>query len=189
MTYSESIEKISEYRLQISELRKKMRELQTSVEPEIIQDYEFATTDGPVKLSQLFGDKDTLFVVHNMGASCPYCTLWADGFNGIIDHLENRAAFVISSPDEPSQQKDFADKRNWRFRFVSHGSSSFTEDMGYKAETHWMPGVSVFKKSDGKIIRVSDTSFGPGDDFCSAWHLFDLIPEGTDGWQPQYKYS
>jgi len=35
---------------------------------------------------------------------------------------------------------------------------------------------------------VSDASLGPGDDFCSVWHLFNLLPEGPDGWEPQYKY-
>jgi hypothetical protein len=35
---------------------------------------------------------------------------------------------------------------------------------------------------------VSDASFGPGDDFCTLWHLFDLIPEGSGDWQPKYKY-
>jgi len=48
--------------------------------------------------------------------------------------------------------------------------------------------VSVFKKQGGKIVRVADTSFGPGDDFCSIWHFFDLLPEGAADWQPKYKY-
>ena len=61
--------------------------------------------------------------------------------------------------------------------------------MGYtNDEEGWLPGVSVFKKRDGRVVRVLDASFNPGDDFCAAWHLFDLIPEGSDGWQPQYKY-
>ena len=72
---------------------------------------------------------------------------------------------------------------------VSDQGSGFTEAMGYKQRraTAWMPGVSVFQKQNGdKIMRVSDTAFGPGDDFCAVWHLFDMIPQGPDGWQPQY---
>jgi hypothetical protein len=34
---------------------------------------------------------------------------------------------------------------------------------------------------------VSDTGFEPGDDFCALWHVFDLIPEGADGWRPMFK--
>ncbi len=47
---------------------------------------------------------------------------------------------------------------------------------------------SVFRKEDGKVVRVADAEFGPGDDFCAVWQLFDLIPEGPDNWQPKYKY-
>ncbi len=188
MSYRETSEKINSYRKEISELRAKMREAQSSVEPEEVKTYEFSTLDGKVGLADLFGDKDHLFIVHNMGRSCPYCTLWADGFSGVIDHLSNRASFVISSPDNPSTQKEFADSRGWRFKMVSHDGTSFAEDMGYKMGEGYMPGVSVFKKENGKVMRVSDTQFGPGDDFCSIWHLFDLMPEGVAGWEAKFSY-
>jgi hypothetical protein len=32
-----------------------------------------------------------------------------------------------------------------------------------------MPGVSVFKRKGDKIMRVADTAFMHGDDFCSVW--------------------
>ncbi len=188
MKYQDTAAKVAQYRKQIGELRSAMRKLQESVEPEEVKDYRFATPEGSVKLAELFGDKEHLFVIHNMGASCPYCTLWADGFNGILPHLENRAAFVVASPDEPEKQQKFRDSRGWKFRMVSHQGTDFAGDMGYKREKGWLPGVSVFKKTDGRILRVSDTGFGPGDDFCTAWHLFDLIPEGADGWHPKFKY-
>ena len=124
-----------------------------------------------------------------MGASCPYCTLWADGFNGVFDHLSSRAAFVLSSPDTPEQQQKFAASRGWRFPMVSYQDTTFAEDMGYRPNGRAMPGVSVFKRQAGKIVRVADTSFSPGDDFCSVWHFFDLIPEGAAGWQPKYQYT
>jgi len=188
MAYQDTIEEITSYRLQISELRNKMRELQSAIEPEIIQDYEFSTLSGTVKLSDLFADKNTLFIVHNMGTGCPYCTLWADGFNGILGHLEDRAAFVMSTPDAPDKQQRFAESRDWKFRMISHQGTTFAEDMGYKGEDHWLPGVSVFQKLNGQVVRVSDASFGPGDDFCSIWQFCDLLPEGADGWQPKFKY-
>ena len=188
MQYQETSVRLKQYRQQIADLRKKMRELQQSVEPEEVRDYEFSSADGAVRLSELFGEKDTLFVIHNMGASCSACTLWADGFNGILPHLEDRAAFVVASPDDPHKQRDFRASRGWHFRMVSHQNTSFAADMGYRGEDGWMPGVSVFKNRGGKIFRVSDTRFAPGDDFCSIWHFFDLIPEGPAGWRPKYKY-
>lgn len=189
MQYAEANQRIKDHRKEIAELRGEIRTLQSDHCPEAVEDYELAATDGSsVRLSELFGDKDTLIVIHNMGASCPSCTLWADGFNGVIDHLEDRAAFVVSSPDTPDQQKKFAASRNWRFRMVSHANTSFAEDLGYKGKNGWWPGVSVFKKSDDGVVRVADTSFGPGDDFCIIWHLMDMIPEGAAGWEPKYIY-
>jgi predicted dithiol-disulfide oxidoreductase (DUF899 family) len=104
MNYRDTAAKLAAYRGEIARLRRKMREAQASVEPEPVRDYEFATLEGPVRLSQLFGPKRDLFVIHNMGRSCPHCTLWADGFNGIYPHIADRAAFVIASPDPPDVQ-------------------------------------------------------------------------------------
>jgi predicted dithiol-disulfide oxidoreductase (DUF899 family) len=189
MQYAQASEKLAHYRQQIAELRTRMRELQHSVQPEEVADYEFSTVEGKVRLSELFGEKEYLFVIHNMGAGCRYCTLWADGFNGILPHIENRAAFVVASPDEPAEQQNIKTARGWRFRMVSHRDTSFADDMGYRSENGWLPGVSVFRKEGQRICRVSDTGFQPGDDFCAIWHFLDLLPEGADGWQPQYKYQ
>ena len=188
MQYADASEKLAHYRQQIADLRGKMRELQQSVEPEDVADYEFSTSEGKVRLSELFGDKEYLFVIHNMGAGCRYCTLWADGFNGILPHLEDRAAFVVASPDEPAAQQRFSTARGWDFRMVSHRDTNFARDMGFHSDGGWLPGVTVFRKRGQRICRVSDTSFQPGDDFCTIWHFFDLLPEGASGWEPQYKY-
>lgn len=189
MSYQETSRQVAAYREQIAAIREKMRAAQAAVEPEEVRDYELSGPQGKVRLSALFGDKDTLFVIHNMGAGCPYCTLWADGFNGVFDHLRNRAAFVVSSPDAPDKQRKFASGRGWRFPIVSHQGTTFAADMGYMAEGRPAPGVSVFKRKGDKIVRVADTSFGPGDDFAGIWHLFDLLPEGADGWSPRFSYS
>ena len=188
MPYKDTAEKLARYRREIAGLRQKMREAQASGEPEAVKDYEFSVPAGTIRLSALFGDKDTLFVVHNMGTSCPFCTLWADGFNGAYEHLRSRAAFVVSSPDAPERQHKFAQGRGWRFPMVSCQGSRFPQDMGYWRDGP-QPGVSVFKRDGGKIVRVADTSFSPGDDFCSVWHFFDLIPEGAASWTPKFKYT
>ncbi|MGO8914433.1 MAG: DUF899 family protein [Stellaceae bacterium] len=189
MQYRETAQRLAQYRGEITELRKKMRALQQSVAPEEVAEYDFVTRAGKVALSELFGDKDSLFVIHNMGAGCPYCTLWADGFNGVLAHLENRAAFVVASPDAPETQEKFKASRGWRFRMVSHRDTSFAADMGYRSEQGWLPGVSVFTRDGGKILRIGDTGFGPGDDFCSLWHFLDLLPGGGGTWRPRFTYS
>lgn len=190
MSYRDTARKLSEYRQQIAEIRAKMRKVQASVEPEEVKDYEFATSAGSVRLSALFGDKDDLIAIHNMGASCPYCTLWADGYSGIYRHLADRAAFIVSSPDPPDAQRTFAESRGWAFPLVSHRGTSFAADMGYRStKGGWLPGISVFKRDGRRILRVSDTGCSPGDDFCALWHILDLLPEGADDWAPKFKYG
>src|SRR5215831_7435066 len=131
MQYRDVSEKLAACRRDIRELREKMRALQNEAEPEEVENYRFATVDDPVRLSDLFGDKEHLFVIHNMGKSCPACTMWADGFNGVLPHLADRGAFVVSTPDTPDVQKAFASGRGWRFPIVSHHGTSFADDMGY----------------------------------------------------------
>jgi predicted dithiol-disulfide oxidoreductase (DUF899 family) len=189
MKYSETVEKLTSYRRQIAELREHMRQTQAAAEPEAVGDYNFSTAEGTVRLIELFGNKNDLIVIHNMGGSCVYCTLWADGFNGVYDHLANRAGFVVSSPDRPEAQKKFAESRGWRFPMVSHADTSFAADMGYRsAGGGWMPGITAFRRDGDRVLRVSDTGLGPGDDFCAVWHVFDLLADGASGWTPKYRY-
>jgi predicted dithiol-disulfide oxidoreductase (DUF899 family) len=183
MNYTDVSGKLSDYRRQIAAIREKMRDTLAAVEPQEVNDYEFVTVNGPVRLSKLFGNKEDLILIHNMGASCSYCTLWADGYNGIHQHVVTRAAFAVSSPDRPEVQKKFAESRGWKFPIVSHVGSTFAADMGYRSERGgWTPGVSVFKRDGETIKRVSDASFSPGDDYCTLWHFFDLLPGGVGDW-------
>ncbi|MGI9333535.1 MAG: DUF899 family protein [Gammaproteobacteria bacterium] len=188
--YAQQIETLNGYRQQIGEIRAKMREVQESIEPQPVENYRFTTGDAEVKLGELFTDKPDLIVIHNMGTSCAYCTLWADGFNGIYDHLRQRADFVVTSPDSPSVQARFAQKRGWTFPMVSHQGSSFATDMGFgSADEGWMPGVSVFQQRDGGVVRVSHAQLGPYDDFCALWHLFNLLPKGADAFAAKFSYD
>jgi predicted dithiol-disulfide oxidoreductase (DUF899 family) len=196
--YAETIYALNAKRREIATLHAEMRELQSKIEPQTVEDYVFAGPDGPVKLSELFGAKQDLFVIHNMGTTCRYCTMWADGFNGVYDHLSDRAAFVLATPNPPQTQQQFARARGWRFPMVSHAGNSFAKDMGYRLDkgddvgenaSRWVPGVSAFQNRGGRIVRVSDTDLGPRDDFCVVWHLLDLLPEGDAGWEPKFRYA
>jgi predicted dithiol-disulfide oxidoreductase (DUF899 family) len=156
---------------------------------EEVADYELQGQNGAVKLSALFGDKKVLIIIHNMGTSCPYCTLWADGFNGVINHIKDRAACALVSPDSPDKQKKFADSRGWDFDVYSGDGSSFIQDMGYQDGADYRPGVSTFyKENDATIYRIAKAPFGSFDSFCGVWHLFTLLSDGVNDWNPQYKY-
>jgi len=174
----------------MTKARARVLALRRKQTPEVVPDYVFKDQAGKtVSLAQLFGAKKELILVHNMGAHCPYCTLWADGFTGLAKHLEDRAAFVVESADTPKQQKTFYRSRGWNFPMVSSAGSDFKRRMGFADEQgNPHPGVSVLVKSGGKIYRTARDTFGPGDDYCALWHLFDLLPKGAAGWTPKYRY-
>lgn len=171
---------------QIEALKKELAAARQQAEPEVVADFTFQTTSGPTRLSELFGDQDDLLVVHNMGKSCSYCTLWADGFSGYLRHIQERAAFIVVSPDEPETQAKLATARNWAFRMVQDASREFSTAMGTWSEVDgWWPAVSGFhRNSDGTIVRTGYAVFGPGDDFCLVWPMFELLREGSKGWEP-----
>lgn len=178
----QTLQQIMAARERLAGLRREWSEIAGEVVPE----YAFSTAEGEsVLLSELFGDHDDLIVVHNMGRGCAYCTLWADGFVGLLPHIERRTAFVVSTPDEPAVQRAFAASRGWPFRMVSVAGTSFAKDMGFMQGDDYWPGFSTFRReADGAIRRVGKDFFGPGDDYCSVWHLFDHLANGTAGWQP-----
>ncbi len=179
---------------QIGELKAKLSEARRRRPAEPVNDYDLMNQDGStVKLSELFGDKNDLLVVHNMGRGCVYCTMWADGFNSMTPHLENRAAFVVVSPDEPAVQSAFAKSRGWTFRMASGAQSDFIKDMGFlwsdSNDSGYQPGISAFHRNDdGSIVRTGKDEFGPGDDYCPGWRMFDLLAGGAGEWEPKYRY-
>lgn len=190
MTYAETQSALLEKRARIEDLRKEMRALQDSVAPQPVDNYLFETPFGEASLAKLFGDKTDLFVVHNMGTRCSSCTMWADGFNGVYQHLSARAAFVVVSQDPVDVQRRFAGDRGWRFPMARARDDAFHADMGFWSEKDkvW-PGISAFRKQDGQIVRVSDAHLGPGDDFCSIYHFLDMLPgEGGPTFQPKFQY-
>ena len=193
-TTTESIDdQISQLQREIAEKTKALAALRQSRPQEPVEDYTLQDASGGVSLSALFGAKQDLIVIHNMGRGCPYCTLWADGLNGMRGHLEDRAALVLCSPDTPDVQAAFASERGWGFRMVSNGDAGFTADMGFSSEkdgrTYQMPGYSTFRKhEDGSITRVASDVFGPGDVYCGVWHMFELLDGGTGDWQPKFAY-
>ena len=191
-TISSSLEtKITGLEKKIRAMKTKMAELRRTLPAQEVSDYIFKDRSGKnVTLSESFLDKQELILIQNMGKACVYCTLWADGFNGIIHHLENRAAFVVVSSDDVKTQREFADSRGWKFRMLSSKENTFKKDLGFEPHPgDFDPGVSIFiKDKNGKIFHRTSTNFGPGDNYCNLWDLLDLLP--TDkAWGPKYSYS
>jgi predicted dithiol-disulfide oxidoreductase (DUF899 family) len=164
--------------------------------PETInKQYSFVDwSNNRVQLADLFGDKDDLIVIHNMGKGCVYCTLWADEINGVRDHLSNRASLVVINPNPIDVQKEFAANRGWQFKMLSDQDMDFTFDMGFAMEKdgkrYAQPGFSTFHRdASGTITRIGYDEFGPGDQYSNVWHFFDMLKDGPNEWEPDYKYE
>lgn len=184
-------DEIEELEEEVTAAKKRLREARQRLAPEPVHDYELVDSDGGrLWLSDLFGEKDDLIVIHNMGRDCVHCTLWADGFTGVVPHLENRAAFALISHDPFDVQRRFAKGRGWKFRMVSAHGTDFAHAMGFEDEEGFQPGVSTFKRhGDGQIYRIAKSKFGAGDEFCSVWSFLDLLEGGAKGWEPEYEYA
>ena len=183
-----STQRIAELERDIAERIARLNDLRKAAPPRQVPDYRFATLDGEATLSDLFAGRRRLLAIHNMGQGCRFCTLWADGFNGVLAHLESVMAVVLLSRDPPRLQRDFAASRNWRFRLASHEGGPYIREQSVLEGGDNMPGAVLYEHAEEGILRRNSVVFGPGDLFCSAWHLLALAGIGEDTWTPQYRY-
>ncbi len=173
---------------EIFELTAKLNDLRKSNGGDEVRNYSFATIDGETDLLKMFGDKKQLLLIHNMGQGCRYCTLWADGFNGFLKHLESVMSVVLVSKDPPELKRQFANSRDWRFRLASHGGGDYISEQTVGDDTENTPGAVVYERNGDTITRKNSCEFGPGDLYCSMWGLLGLAGLGADTWTPQYAY-
>ena len=179
---------ITQVEQQIFELTGKLKELRLAAEPEEVSNYEFDIEYGSVSLLDLFGEQKVLFAIHNMGQGCRYCTLWADGINGFLPHLESAMSVVLMSKDLPVTQRTFANSRGWRFKLASHHANSYAEDHTKMGEYSNMPGAAFYRRENGKIFKKNSCVFGPGDLYCSFWNFLALSGIADSDWTPQFRY-
>lgn len=179
---------IKKLETELYELTKKITALRADNQMGEVANYSFQTAEGPLTLKEMFAGKDKLLVIHNMGQGCRYCTLWADGFNGFLPHLESAMAVVLVSKDDPETQRRFANSRGWRFRMASHAGTKYAEEQTSVDGEKNAPGVSLYELKDGKITLKNRSGFGPYDQFCSLWNLIGLAGLNAETWTPQFHY-
>jgi predicted dithiol-disulfide oxidoreductase (DUF899 family) len=173
---------------------------------EISQDFALVSEAGPIRFSDLFGDKDTLLVYSMMygpqrKAPCPSCTSCLSGWNGTAVNLRERVAIAVTARSpierliEYKKQREFAN-----LPVVSDISGEYTRTY-VNPEDADIPGFSVFTRQ-GKTIRhfysgeMSGEMADPGQDPRGApdldllWQMLDWTPEGrgTD-WYPKLSYG
>lgn len=169
---------------------------------DIRQDYEFDGTDGSVRLSELFGDRDTLIVYSMMygpqrADGCPMCSSMLDSWDGAARHVEQRVALAVVARSPIDRIVDYAAERGWtHLSLYSDPSGDYTADYVGDRDMD-APAYTVFRRTGDGTIRHFYSGEGtmemadPGQDPHSApdmnplWVLLDTTPEGrgTD-WYP-----
>jgi predicted dithiol-disulfide oxidoreductase (DUF899 family) len=86
------------------------------------KEYIFEGPKGKETLSELFDGRSQLIVYHfmfdlNWDAGCPSCSFWADNFNGIIVHLNQRDVTMVAISKAPYNKLAQYEKRmSWNFK-------------------------------------------------------------------------
>jgi predicted dithiol-disulfide oxidoreductase (DUF899 family) len=175
--YIELRNKARKIELELYSLQSQLVDIRRKLGGRKLEDHVLYAVKGERQLSYFFGDKDTLILIHNMGRTCPHCTAYADGLNGIFEHLHSRGEVLLVSPDDPLVQRELADARGWRFQLASVKGSELSKDLGFEPEPNeYFPGICILQKElDGSIKLVCKDDFEPGDRYSPIWHIFALI--------------
>src|SRR5882757_2949745 len=83
------------------------------------EDYTLESEKGTVRLSDLFGDKDTLVVYSMMfgpqrKSACPMCTAVLTSWDGTAKNLRERVALAVTARSPIERFLDFKKERSWQ---------------------------------------------------------------------------
>ena len=101
--------------------------------------YILQTEHGPRTLAELFDGRSQLVVYHFMfgpdwAAGCPSCSSTADGFNGVLAHLNACDVTMICVSRAPLEKLlAYRERMGWRFNWASSHESDFNFDYGVSA--------------------------------------------------------
>ncbi len=170
------------------------------------KEYVFEGPNGRQTLPELFDGRSQLIVYHFMfeptwEAGCPHCSFWADNFNGITVHLNQRDATMIAASRAPYSKLAAYEKRmGWKFKWVSSSGTDFNfdfrvsftpEEVARKGAVYNFAtqapgraereGVSVFFKDPTGRVFHTYSSYSRGIDMLNtAYNFLDLAPKGRD---------
>jgi len=168
--------------------------------------YIFDGPNGKETFAELFAGRSQLLVYHFMfhpswNEGCKSCSFWADNFNGIMVHLNQRDVTMAVISKAPLDQLEVFKKRmGWNFKWVSSFSTDFNRDyqvsftpeelekgeMYHNYEVRKFPreeaaGISVFYKDQEGNIFHTYSCYARGLDMLNgAYHYLDLVPKGRD---------
>ena len=172
----------------------------------VTKQYVFDGPEGKQTLGQLFTGRSQLIVYHFMfgpdwEAGCKSCSFWADNFNGIVPHLNQRdVTFVAISRAPLAKLQAFAKRLGWSFKWLSSSGGDFNYDYNVsfapeelacgsaiynytanKMNMTELPGISVFfKDAEGSVFHTYSCYARGIDMLNTAYHYLDLVPKGRD---------
>jgi predicted dithiol-disulfide oxidoreductase (DUF899 family) len=170
------------------------------------KNYVFDGANGQQTLGDLFAGKQQLIVYHLMfdpswEDACSRCSFWADNFNGVLVHLNQRdVSLVAISRASFAKLAAFQKRMGWSFNWVSSFANGFNHDYhvsftpdrlgqgevvyNYKQVKDSMserPGISVFYKDPDGTIFHTYSCYARGLDMLNvAYHYLDLTPKGRN---------
>lgn len=169
-----------------------------------VDDYEFTGVDGPVRLTELFGDRYLLLVQHVMyapewAAACPSCTSSVDNLPADMGRLDEVGiAFAMVSQAPVEQLEAWRQARGWPHRWVSSGATSYHDDWRWTVldddgADFPLPGYSYYLLKDDVPYLTYTTRARGTEAILAVPQIMDRTVYGRqqdwedspDGW-PQY---
>jgi predicted dithiol-disulfide oxidoreductase (DUF899 family) len=124
------------------------------------KEYVFEGPNGKETLSELFDGRSQFIVYHFMfhpswEAACLHFSFWADNFNGIIVHLNQRDVTMVAVSKAPYNKLAAYEKRmGWNFKWVSSYDTDFNFDYNVSFRPERSPRKKACTTSLYKILAV-----------------------------------
>ena len=201
-TYDVAREQLRQAELELMQQREAVAALRRDLPAgPVAGDYLFESPDGSVTLDELAGDRPLVLYHFMFGGPmdnpCPMCSMWADGWNGVAEHVARNVDFALVTLGTVEQNTELAAAQGWtNLRWLSAADSTFKADFGSAdADGNQWPFISVFER-DGDDVRLSYSGSAHisgdhwrGVDLLSpVWHLLDLTRAGRGDFMPSLSY-
>ena len=145
--------------------------------------YVFEGPAGKETLADLFAGRSQLIVYHFMfapewEAGCRGCSFWADNYNGIIPHLNQRDVSLAAVSRAPLHKlKSFAARMGWNFKWVSAANSEFnstTRRPSSPRALHWVPPCTTTRDTMNRCKTSRDSAYFSRMVRGQSFHVLDL---------------
>jgi predicted dithiol-disulfide oxidoreductase (DUF899 family) len=169
-----------------------------------VEDYVFTGPEGPVKLTELFGDHYLLLVQNFMfdpswDVGCSSCSWGTDNLPADMSRMTDAGiAFAMVSQAPIEKLEKWRVERGWDHRWVSSFDTSYHHDWGWTREDddgqeYQMPGYSYYLLKEGRPYLTYMTTRRGTEAILPTAHVMDRTVYGRqqdwddspEGW-PQH---